>query len=98
VDGGGVLELGCAPHGEGLVEVWVQDDGKGLGGVDPAQLFEPFISRRLGGTGLGLYNVQRVCQAMGAHIHGHERVDGRGARFVILLERGELAPRPIQSA
>jgi signal transduction histidine kinase len=98
MEGGGTLELGCAPHGEGLAEIWVQDDGKGLAGVDPAQLFEPFISRRLGGTGLGLYNVQRVCQAMGARIHGHERVDGKGARFVILVERGDLAPSPIQSA
>ena len=98
MENGGVLELGCAPAGPAGVEAWVQDDGKGLAGLDPAQIFEPFISRRLGGTGLGLYNVQRVCQAMGASISGCERAEGRGARFSIILGRGELAPRPIHPA
>jgi signal transduction histidine kinase len=93
---GGTVELGYgASMLEGAVEVWVEDDGAGLGGQDRSKLFEPFVSSRAGGTGLGLYNVRRHCHAMGAQVHAEDRRDGRtGARFTILLNSGRQAPWP----
>jgi len=93
---GGRVELGCGPAADaGQVEAWVQDDGPGLGTGDRDQLFEPFVSRRAGGTGLGLYNVRRICHALGARITAGDSTQGPGARFSLFLHAGPLPPEPV---
>ncbi len=42
------------------VEVRVQDNGPGLGDRDPEELFKPFVSTKLRGTGLGLPIVRKI--------------------------------------
>jgi two-component system sensor kinase FixL len=64
----------------------VEDDGVGLPPVDPASLFEPFVTTKRHGTGLGLSVVRQVVEA-------HEgRVDlapgpGKGTRATVRLPR-----------
>ncbi len=76
--------------GRDLIELAVVDTGIGLSDEQKDRLFRPFtqadssISRKYGGTGLGLALVWRYCQMMGGSI----RVDstlGNGARFTVLL-------------
>ncbi len=43
----------------------VEDEGPGISEQDIPRLFEPFFSRRQGGTGLGLPIVQRIVEAHG---------------------------------
>ena len=45
-----------------MVQFCVSDDGPGIPAEDRARVFEPFFTRRPGGTGLGLAVVQRVAQ------------------------------------
>lgn len=66
------------------VRISIRDDGPGLDPHDLPRVFDPFFSRRRGGTGLGLAVVQR---AVDAH-HGKILVDSRpgdGATFTIFL-------------
>jgi signal transduction histidine kinase len=93
---GGRIELGAAVSGASL-QVWVTDNGKGLSGVPPETVFEPFVSRRLGGTGLRLYYVQRLCQAMGAAVQAEELPQAKGTRMSIFLDRGEAAPAALRA-
>jgi signal transduction histidine kinase len=51
---------------------------------DLDRLFEPFFSRRKGGTGLGLPIVQRVAEAHGGTVSVENRPEG-GARFTLVL-------------
>jgi signal transduction histidine kinase len=62
----------------------VEDEGPGVASEDRDRLFEPFFSRRKGGTGLGLPIVQRVAEAHGGSVSVENRPEG-GARFTLLL-------------
>jgi PAS domain S-box-containing protein len=66
----------------------VEDEGPGLPGESLKQAFEPFFSRRKGGTGLGLPIVQRVAEAHGGSVIAENR-PGAGARFTLLLPVGD---------
>ena len=60
----------------------MEDEGPGLPAEDLARVFEPFFSRRKGGTGLGLPIVQRVVEAHGGSVTRREpaRRAGRASR------------------
>lgn len=82
---GGRVRVRGALDGE-FVLLEVEDDGVGLPPVDPASLFEPFVTTKRHGTGLGLSVVRQVVEA-------HEgRVDlapgpGKGTRATVRLPR-----------
>jgi len=52
-------------QGEGRVEVTVTDDGPGVPPDQRARLFDPFVSHREGGVGLGLYVSRRLAEEAG---------------------------------
>jgi PAS domain S-box-containing protein len=70
--------------GEGAIEFVVEDDGTGIAPDEIPRLFEPFFSRRKGGTGLGLSVVQRIVEAHGGRVTAANR-EGGGARFTVRL-------------
>jgi signal transduction histidine kinase len=62
----------------------VRDSGAGLRDEDIPRLFDPFFTRREGGTGMGLALVHRAVEAhRGAIIVNN--VNGSGACFTIYL-------------
>jgi signal transduction histidine kinase len=93
--------------GEGPVRLRfsVQDTGIGMTREQIAQIFDPFtqadgsITRRYGGTGLGLTIVQRLVGLMGGQVMV-ESQPGTGScfSFELGLERGSAAPAPGGSA
>jgi len=73
-----------------FIEFSVTDTGIGLSEQQQSRLFRPFaqadssISRKYGGTGLGLFLVSRFCQLM----HGEISVvsaEGHGAQFTVRI-------------
>jgi two-component system, NtrC family, sensor histidine kinase PilS len=77
---------------QGAVALRVSDDGPGIPEEIHARLFEPFMTTKSGGSGLGLPVVHR---AIAAH-RGEVLVDtdGTGTRFTILLP----PPAPVADA
>lgn len=73
-----------AADGGAAVRFLVRDAGPGLAEVDLDKVFEPFYSRRQGGTGLGLPIVRRVVEAHGGRVHAESRAEG-GAEFSFTL-------------
>ncbi len=87
-DGG---ELGLAtrdcdsPEGP-AVEIAVSDTGPGLGPDLLAELFQPFVTRKKDGTGLGLWISRNIVDRYGGDLRATNRTDGRaGAVFTIVL-------------
>ena len=66
--GGGTLTLRTADVGEGeeaAVAITVQDSGPGLAPELLGQLFQPFVTRRKEGTGLGLWISRQIVERYG---------------------------------
>jgi signal transduction histidine kinase len=79
---GEVRVLGCCRNG--MVELAVEDTGPG---VDPSigrRLFEPLVTTKDKGIGLGLALVRRILERHGGSV-AYERAPETGARFVIRL-------------
>jgi len=72
------------------LRVQVIDSGIGMSPQQAEQLFEPFqqadasVSRRYGGSGLGLALCQQLAQAMGGQV-AVESTEGVGSSFTLLL-------------
>ncbi len=72
---------------DGKVEISVEDTGHGLDAMVKARLFEPLITTKSKGIGLGLALVRRIAERHGGTII-HVAPPTRGARFVLTLPGG----------
>jgi signal transduction histidine kinase len=68
----------------GHVVMAVSDTGCGIPDDDLRRIFEPFYSRKRGGSGLGLTIARRIVESHGGRIDV-ESAPGAGTRFSILL-------------
>ena len=66
------------------IEFWVEDDGPGVAAADAERIFEPFVSLRSGGTGLGLAVARSVADAHRGSLRLEPHAGG-GAIFVLTL-------------
>lgn len=80
---GGTLEL-ATRDAAGWVEIEVADRGPGLAPEVLAQLFQPFVTRKKDGTGLGLWISRGIVERYGGDIVAANR-DGGGAVFTVRL-------------
>jgi len=80
------------PHG---LVCAVEDEGPGVPDADLEHMFEPFFSRRKGGTGMGLAIAERLAAAHGGTLTAGNRPQG-GAVFTLFLPTaGTASPRGI---
>lgn len=79
------VAVGTTPRGDGrAVEFLVLDRGPGFREGDEARIFEPFFSRRPGGTGMGLAIAHRLVNDHGGEITAANR-EGGGACLRVVL-------------
>ena len=80
---GGTLTLQVMAKGD-EVALLVQDTGRGMAQEVTARLFEPFLSWRPGGTGLGMALVRRTVEAHGGKLRVESK-PGQGTKVEIRL-------------
>jgi len=73
--------------GDGLSEIWVQDEGPGVPEDEIDSIFEPFYTNKQGGTGLGLAVVYRIMESNEGRILYAPTSDGTST-FRIYLPKG----------
>ena len=82
------LLLTTAPGEEGFCNVTVQDSGPGLPQAIAERLFQPFLTTKDNGMGLGLMICQTLVEANGGHIwHMPDVAGGTGFRFSLPSSR-----------
>lgn len=77
------LCFGRLPGG-GRPYLEIADRGPGVSSVDAERLFEPFFSRRTGGTGLGLFIARELAGCNGASLRYEPRAGG-GSLFRVIF-------------
>jgi len=80
----GQIEVRGAPVERGAYEILVSDRGPGIPREDRSRIFEPFFTKRSGGSGLGLAVCQGIVRAHGGSITAEDR-EGGGAAFRVIL-------------
>lgn len=84
---GGDLTLEIRAYGDERVGITVADNGVGIPPENLESIFDPFVSTRSDGSGLGLPITRQIVEAAGGCIRVESEV-GRGSRFEILLPMG----------
>ncbi|MCP4401339.1 MAG: response regulator [bacterium] len=83
----GALWIGTRYHAdeeEPCIEVAIEDEGTGISKKQFDDIFEPFVTSKRDGTGLGLTNTKRILDAHGGWIDVANR-DPHGASFRVYL-------------
>jgi signal transduction histidine kinase len=83
LDPGGEVVVSAEVSPTGIV-ITVVDDGRGIDEAALARIFEPWVTTKAEGTGLGLPLVRDLARARGGDVMA-ESGRGRGARFVVRL-------------
>jgi two-component system, cell cycle sensor histidine kinase and response regulator CckA len=81
---GGEVRVTIEPASADRLRILIDDSGGGFAPVDLPRIFEPFFSRRPGGTGMGLALALRVAERHGGAIAATNR-EGGGARITLDL-------------
>ncbi|HDP95238.1 MAG TPA: HAMP domain-containing histidine kinase [Candidatus Aminicenantes bacterium] len=74
------------------LHIALEDNGEGIDPELQEKVFQPYISAKTKGTGLGLFVARRLVTAMGGEIRLHESRPGK-TRFCIRIPRGEISER-----
>ena len=82
--GGREVEVSAEAVGTGTVEISVADTGPGLAPEAAERLFEPFVSTKPGGMGVGLSICRTIVEAHGGRLWAEQRPGG-GAVFRFTL-------------
>lgn len=88
---GGKIEVEAGKLDADRVRLRVSDTGGGIPEDLLPRLFEPFVSSKETGLGLGLVVSRRIAEAHGGTLFGENRAGG-GARFTLLLPMSRPAP------
>ena len=97
---GGELARHQLPHGHpefdgGAYGIVVTDQGPGIAPQIRDRLFDPFVTTKQGGSGLGLSIVQRAVQAHGGIVT--VSAPGEETRFTIVLPKSRQTPSNVSS-
>jgi len=88
---GGILRV-TTSRTDTHLQVSFEDNGSGISIEDMAHITEPYFTRKKGGTGLGLFIVQRILHEHGGHLELLSE-PGRGTTARILLPLAERRVR-----
>jgi len=88
--GTGAVEASARRDGDRVV-LTIRDHGPGIPPSISSQLFEPLVTTKPGGTGLGLALSREIVRGNGGDITAHTHPDGGASFEITLLASGDVA-------
>jgi len=88
------LTLTTKPASDNMVEVSIADTGHGLPPHIRAKLFEPFVTTKASGLGIGLSVCRVIIEAHGGRLQAEDNPEG-GTIFRFTLPRSATADLPV---
>jgi two-component system, OmpR family, sensor histidine kinase VicK len=88
----GTITVSAVKFDDSSLVFKVEDSGIGISPEIKTRLFEKFVSKSNGGTGLGLYLSRRIIDAHGGKIGGINNQSGVGATFFFTLPTDVRSP------
>jgi PAS domain S-box-containing protein len=82
------LKVGAGLNRDHEVEITISDTGPGISPEIAKRLFEPFVTTKPDGIGLGLSICRTIVEAHGGRISAHS-LPGDGATFEVILPAGK---------
>jgi len=92
------LVISTAILAEGAVEVTVADSGPGFGSDDAERLFEPFVTTRAAGTGMGLAIARGIIESHCGRIWAESHGEGAAFHFILPHEAPSLKTSAVSDA
>ena len=86
--GRGAIHTRAQKQEDGTVTLIVEDDGPGIEPALAASVFDPLVTTKATGTGLGLALVRAVAEAHGGDVRLEAPPSGHGTRFVVQIPPG----------
>lgn len=83
VDTDGHIEITCSMY-KGFAVVSIKDDGKGIPAELREKIFEPFVTTKADGNGVGLWITKRLVDSLGGSIKIADPENG-GTEFVVSI-------------
>jgi signal transduction histidine kinase len=83
-EGRAVININAEKVDDGQAIISIRDTGSGIDPEIMPRLFEKFVSKSYGGTGLGLF-ISKSIEAHGGSIWAQNNPDGKGATFAFSL-------------
>ncbi len=84
------MRIDLAPGGEGMVLLTIADDGPGIDPSVADHLFEPFVTSKPKGSGLGLFVVDQLVRRMEGTVA--LRRNAQGGTLAEVRLRGAMPP------
>jgi signal transduction histidine kinase len=91
------LVVATAQAGDGMIELSVADNGPGLGGHVRERLFQPFVTTKSDGMGVGLSICHSIVEAHGGRIWAEDNPGG-GTVFRFTVPDAQVAERRVERA
>ena len=85
----GSIQLRAWRSNEGWAVLEILNDGPPVAPETVQQLFEPFFTMTVGGTGLGLYIARELCEANGATLEYRQPTKGGACFRIVFRDRNE---------
>lgn len=90
------IQVAGHPWGADGYEITVSDKGPGIASEDRGKIFEPFFTKRAGGSGLGLSVCLSIARAHGGTIRVEDSPEG-GATFRVRIPGGSAETMEVAS-
>ena len=94
-DGGSLTIRGTQVSGEQTLRIEVCDSGVGIASTTLDRLFEPFMTTKPDGIGLGLYSIKQTVEAHGGRVEV-ESVLGQGTKIRLILPLLAMEPASVK--
>lgn len=84
-----VIEISATEMDDDIV-LYFKDNGYGMNKDDIQYIFEPFYTKKISGSGVGMFVVKQIVDENGGSVFAESDGDGKGMSIILSVKKGDL--------